>query len=825
MALKKDTIQVWITAQKEKGFISFAMESFQAARKKDLLLRIHGLSSKKVKGNRLEKLSWKALEENTVSFAAEYVSGLSRISGFGLFSGWYGKKSTQLESSVHKQAAQFLKDLYPDSMFEVFFDSSDLRAAWVRSWMKQNQLAGSSEAIDGQESEMLQSAALIAGLNLIEDRADLLPLMDCTKSLFSMTPNWKKTEPFTFYSSRIDQADKNDLETLLSSDSRWIEEGSLERWMKKGINGNSLGLAAELIRNGIDYERLSKINIQKLPAQFEALMLSLHADGDKEKAIKDAEVASDTFEKDDAKPGVPETKLESAVDETESSAQKEPQSFEDETLKTSADKRAEADESAECLFDQSVADANESVTLRQADRIQDAAADTVSIKDDRKDQKAVLPVCQIDVPDSYTARLEAKVSDFLDRRIEALTDHTDLAMRKKKLFDSRAHQLIKNVLEHSLNNLLKKEQVEPSQICLYLLEWENGLLLAASPVVPAAMQQMKTEAESVSLMEQKGLLENPYAMDFLPVSRVQLRLLIEWLAARKPLIRLYASSWVAISAQRVLLDCNAYLPLYELGIDEYLAVTEAYRIQSLYKESDPSKSDVSLFNQLPCNEEAGAFARLPLQRALQENRSRKVECEDATVCFLPENEYERLSLSTMRALKNLDRPLEELRPAARLLLSGIRSSQILEAARTPGRLERMEAAALSTNSVRDILNTIHDPSLLRTLIRLNLNASAIEQVRILYEKGISVEWIEANLSSRMSAHKVELAGAQYPSNRLPVCWNDTVLFESVEREHIMEQYAKAFPHKDLQKCEVQTAVFEQTAFIKALASIAKELVR
>ena len=100
MALKKETILVWFSTQKEGNQNAVSLLCYPAARKKDLISRISTAAAKKVKGNRLEGLDYHQIDEMNASFVSEYVSSLFRIASLKCFTALYARKSPILEEEV-----------------------------------------------------------------------------------------------------------------------------------------------------------------------------------------------------------------------------------------------------------------------------------------------------------------------------------------------------------------------------------------------------------------------------------------------------------------------------------------------------------------------------------------------------------------------------------------------------------------------------------------------------------------------------------------------------------------------------------------------------
>lgn len=272
MALKKETVLVWFALQTDKGESACSLMAYPKGRKKELLVRLEQAYAKKVRGNRLEHLDWKNLDEMTAPFVSEYTSTLSRVAGLCALSGAWSEKSSLVRDETLKRAAAFLKEQFSDVQFEIVFDRHQIRQSVLSSWVKKNQLHASLEETDAQTSLLMKSAALFGALLWFDLGECAKPVKQTLTRHLSLCRTWLGIDPAAMHDALCAQDIYPYVSKLFEQQPQWRSSGLLEKWLKKGAKAGTMGQILELIGQGADFSFFETLNPNRLERDFQSLL-------------------------------------------------------------------------------------------------------------------------------------------------------------------------------------------------------------------------------------------------------------------------------------------------------------------------------------------------------------------------------------------------------------------------------------------------------------------------------------------------------------------------------------------------------------------------
>lgn len=272
VALAKDKILVWIGDTLRNHKRSITMMAYPHGQKKDLELRVHGMASKKVRGARLDYLSFDLLNEQTVPFAFEFVQNLFRIAKLSVWTVCIVDEAPFLEHLALTFLLDGLKEQYPNCEFEFVFDPRFVRRNVLAKWIRKGQLQAHTAETVVQDNLMLQSASFLA---LIES-ADLeiqeeFGLQSKTQAQYQMAPLWHFASSDSLYLQALDTEQKKQTALLFERVPAVIETGSFDKWIKRGLSQEALAKMNTLYEMGLPEESLLALNPQKIEQHFEVL--------------------------------------------------------------------------------------------------------------------------------------------------------------------------------------------------------------------------------------------------------------------------------------------------------------------------------------------------------------------------------------------------------------------------------------------------------------------------------------------------------------------------------------------------------------------------
>ena len=252
MALKKDTVLVWVALNSHQNEQTLALMTFPKSRIKELQTRLSQAYSRKVKGNRLEKLDWSTLDESNVTFAREYASNLFRISGLEAFLLSMPGQGSRSEDWGWKRAADWLKETYAGCDFDLIFDPAKIRHAKISSWMKKNQIHGELLREDQEFSLPLQTISLLAFW--MEDDLDknLQEPASKIRMQFNLTKGFTRLSATEFLLAGLDKKEKKAAMQAMDSFPDLYFQGTLDRWTKKKLPDQFFTTLNECLELGMD---------------------------------------------------------------------------------------------------------------------------------------------------------------------------------------------------------------------------------------------------------------------------------------------------------------------------------------------------------------------------------------------------------------------------------------------------------------------------------------------------------------------------------------------------------------------------------------------
>lgn len=269
MALTKDRTLVWISDTTRAGRRTITWIGYPLARKKDLETRLKTMASKKVRGQRLEALSYDLLDEESAPFTREYLNGLFRISDLSCAQVSIFEKGSLAEQAGLEFLAVSLKEQYPDSEFEIVFDSRHLRKSALSRWMKKNQIHGTASESLLQENRMLQSATLLSMIDCA--RTDDWQLGSLCARQFDMAKNWKRLDGASLYLERVAPEEREAAAQLFERVPALLESGRMDSWLKKELPAGVMVQAAALFDHGMPEESLLELHPRKISESYELL--------------------------------------------------------------------------------------------------------------------------------------------------------------------------------------------------------------------------------------------------------------------------------------------------------------------------------------------------------------------------------------------------------------------------------------------------------------------------------------------------------------------------------------------------------------------------
>lgn len=835
MALKKETILVWFSTQKEGNQNAVSLLCYPAARKKDLISRISTAAAKKVKGNRLEGLDYHQIDEMNASFVSEYVSSLFRIASLKCFTALYARKSPILEEEVLKEAGSFLKAQYPDAQFEILFDHRQVRSSWIRNWMKKQQLNGTTAEIDHEESALAQTSSLIAALCFLSDSPDAEQAKERLHSQFSMARDWKQVTPSQIYASRIKDADEQTLSKLFAAYKVLLEDGQFERWMRKGFKDSHAKKLLTIAENGVPFDQIEPLSPERLDKNYDTILSAAkeakvqkltQEQAEKQKAAQleaekeshdgaerssTAEVAEKPEQNDRSKEqAVPESKTAETIDRAEITETKETNEQKIDRKDTDAESTAEKesiqmsalqvrrpDHTQKNQHSETQTDDQQNEPYEKADAALSVlvrpAARTAEEKKFPRSSALMSEAEAFEYSDAFKKEFngwkQQVRSVLLDRSTKALEPVN--GVRKQELARVWKRVLSPERLEQELTDRLNAWLRHPGKtdglhIELYLAETPKGTAV----IMTSLMKELIVQCADVSsgnaqINEQsRRLLSSESIIAAGVLEDSQFRPMIEMIACHAPVLRVHASADRLSAAQRILFSQNAFLPLIPLEEEERKIALQALELQ---QPAEPRIMNLwdTYFN------------------AIRSSQS------DPLIPLLRAEDYEELTTSMKRVLLNLDVPVAQLRPAARILLKGVRPVKVMEAGTVPGRLERMEAGILFPSRMASLFSQVNDPAELRFLIGSHFKPSAAWLIHDLFEKGIDLAWLSVNVSSSTTASKAAELEKLYPFGRFPRSWNTPVGLTHEMMEELIEKAKSLHPQLSRDELYRSLLAFEE----------------
>ncbi len=271
MALKKDTVLAWNTVFTHKNEQTLAVMTFSKARLKDLQTRLQQVYTRKVKGNRLEKLNVSDLEASNAAFAREYTANLFRISGLQALLIAFPSSGNRSEEWAWKQMADWLKDRNAGCDFELVFDPAIIRHAKISSWMKKNQIHGSLVRQDLDLSLPLQTINLLAAWMNGSFEGELAEAADKIRMEFGMANGFEQKEARTFLLEGLHAKERKAARKAIDRCPELYDQGILDRWTKKELPSGLFACLNELMDLEIDHEQLLSLSPNRILVEAENL--------------------------------------------------------------------------------------------------------------------------------------------------------------------------------------------------------------------------------------------------------------------------------------------------------------------------------------------------------------------------------------------------------------------------------------------------------------------------------------------------------------------------------------------------------------------------
>lgn len=274
IALSKDQIVVWLATFKRESREQIFMLAIPYGRLKDFSKRLESLYAKKVRGNRLDHLDATFLDATCAPFVLEYTSSVFRISDLAGFGATFPSKANLAQTHAFLHAANFLKEKFMDCQFMIRYDVKSFRSSTINNWLKKNTLNAQLDPIDLEASLELQTATLFAAL-LAEDcnNQDLdLQIQEMIKKLnanIAMSPKWQSLDRSALYLELFNPKWADLLKPIFKQAPRLMDEGLVEKWLKKQINAEYLKTVLNCLEldEGIDLVLSTSIN--RLPIEYE----------------------------------------------------------------------------------------------------------------------------------------------------------------------------------------------------------------------------------------------------------------------------------------------------------------------------------------------------------------------------------------------------------------------------------------------------------------------------------------------------------------------------------------------------------------------------